>query len=150
MLDPVHTAGDNPSFDPYPAPGAEESPKGDRPPAQSGATAGNPRLNQTAEKIGTLLGTAVNMVRNVPCQVQAVPRTIGSMRERVREKSEELREDVSEMAREWQQAARARMRHARTRTAQYVHENPIQVIALVAGVAFGLGVGLRIWRSRLE
>lgn len=110
----------------------------------------NTALNQTAEKIGTLLGTAVNAVKDLPSRLQAVPRRAGSLSEHVRVRSKELREDVSEAAREWRQTARVRVQSARAQASQYAQENPFQVIAAVAGVAFALGVGLRIWRSSRE
>lgn len=110
----------------------------------------NPALDRTAEKIGMLLGTAVNAVKDLPSRLQAVPRRVGSLGERVRVRSEELREDVSEAAREWRQTARIRVQRARAQASQYAQENPFQVIAAVAGVAFALGLGLRIWRSSRE
>lgn len=110
----------------------------------------NPALNRTAEKIGILLGTAVNAVKNLPSRMQAVPRRAGSLGERVRVRSKELRKDVSEAARGWRQTARIRVQRARAQASQYAQENPFQVIAAVAGVAFALGVGLRIWRSSRE
>lgn len=132
---------------------AAENPHGNRdwsqtasPPAGLNQSA----LNQTAEKIGAAIGTAVNIVRSIQRQLQSVPNNVVSIRQRVRERGEEFRQDASEAAREWRQNAQIRMQQARQRTAQYVHDNPFHVIAAVAGVAFCLGVGLRIWRSNLD
>jgi ElaB/YqjD/DUF883 family membrane-anchored ribosome-binding protein len=107
-------------------------------------------LHETAVKIGTLIGTTVNIVRGVQRQLESVPNNVVSMREHLRERGQEFRHDASDAAREWRQAAQARVQQARRRTAQYVHENPFHVIIAVAGVAFCAGVALRIWRSRLD
>ncbi len=188
MTDQLHSSGDVPRFDTYPAPAPEENGReADRQPyapvnlnvdygapAGSGPAAENPHmnaasdqsasnqrpfnrgafdqtaLNQTAEKIGTLIGTAVNIVKSVPRQLQSVPGNVASVRDRLRERGEELRQDASEAAHQWRQTAQAKVQQARERTAQYVRENPFHVIVAVAGVAFCLGVTLRIWRSSLE
>ncbi len=166
MPDTLHSSGDVPRFDTYPAPAPEEIasesgvetsvPIGLSParelPANTMANAArvNPALNQTAEKIGTLLGTAVRIVKSMPQQLQTMPQNVSSMGERLREKSGELREDASEAARELRQNAEARMRQAREQARQYAYENPFHVIAGIAGLAFCAGVALRIWRSSLE
>jgi ElaB/YqjD/DUF883 family membrane-anchored ribosome-binding protein len=107
-------------------------------------------LNQTAVKIGTLIGTTVNIFKGVQHQLGSVPSNVVSMRERLRERGQEFRHDASDAAREWRRAAQARAQQARERTAQYIQENPFHVIVAVAGVAFCLGVALRIWRSSLD
>jgi ElaB/YqjD/DUF883 family membrane-anchored ribosome-binding protein len=166
MPDPLHSSGDVPRFDTYPAPAPEElapessvgasEPIGLSParelPANTTASHArvNPALNQTAEKIGTLLGTAVRIVKSMPQQLQAVPQNVSSMGERLRERSGELREDASEAARELRQNAQARMRQAQEQARQYAYEKPFHVIAGIAGLAFCVGVALRIWRPSLE
>jgi ElaB/YqjD/DUF883 family membrane-anchored ribosome-binding protein len=166
MPDPLHSSGDIPRFDSYPAPAPEEfasesgvgaslpiglSPARELPASTMASHERvNPALNQTAEKIGALLGTAVRIVKSMPRQLQAVPQNVSSMGERLREKSGELREDASEAARELRQNAEARLQLAREQARQYAYEKPFHVIAGIAGLAFCVGVALRIWRSSLE
>jgi len=164
MQDPLHSSGDVPRFDTYPAPAPEEvasqrsigvsMPIGLNParelPANITSQGLNPALNQTAEKIGTLLGTAVRIVKSMPQRLQTVPRNVSSMRERLREKSGELREDASEAAQELRHNAQVRMQQAREQARQFAYEKPFHVIAGIAGLAFCAGIALRIWRSSLE
>src|SRR6266849_10686995 len=150
MPDQLHSSGDVPRFDTYPAPAPEENGReADRQPctpvnlnvdygapAGSGPAAENPHmnaasdqsasnqrpfnrgafdqttLNQTAEKIGALIGTAVNIARSVPRQLQSVPGNVASVRDRLRERGEELRQDASEAAHQWRQTAQAKVHHA--------------------------------------
>jgi ElaB/YqjD/DUF883 family membrane-anchored ribosome-binding protein len=107
-------------------------------------------LNQTAVKIGTLIGAAMNIFKGVQHQLGSMPSNVVSMRERLRERGQEFGHDASDAARQWRRAAQARAQQARERTAQYAQENPFHVIVAVAGVAFCLGVALRIWRSSLD
>jgi ElaB/YqjD/DUF883 family membrane-anchored ribosome-binding protein len=107
-------------------------------------------MNQTAVKIGTLIGTAVNIFKGVQRQLRSTPDNVVSMRDRMRDRSRQIRQDAAGTVHEWRQTAQARAHEVRERTAEYVHENPFQVIAAVAGAAFFLGFALRIWRSRLD
>jgi len=165
MPDPRQSSEDIPRFDPYPAPAPEEvasesvgesvpiglSPARELPANATDTVARvNPALNHTAEKIGTLLGTAVRIVKSMPQQLQAMPQNVSSMGERLREKGGELREDASEAARELRLNAEARIQQAREQARQYAYENPFHVIAGIAGLAFCAGIALRIWRSSLE
>jgi ElaB/YqjD/DUF883 family membrane-anchored ribosome-binding protein len=145
MPDTVHKPGDSSPPDPSSAANPQQ------PHTPSTAPYWNQNaLNQTAERIGTVIGTAVNVLRGVQRQLRSMPNNVVSIRERVRERSQELGHDASDAAREWRQNAQVRVKQARERTAKYMHDNPFQVIAAVAGVAFCTGVALRIWRSRLD
>ncbi len=100
-----------------------------------------PRLNGTAEAIGSAVGTAVETVRHLPDRLQDMKARFTVVRGRAREQAAIRAED-------WKQTARSRVYEARNRAQFYAREYPLHVIAATAGAAFILGFALRIWRSR--
>ena len=127
----------------------------------------NPRLNETAEKIGSAVGDVVN-------RAQEARRRFESAKQDVRERSESKVEGIRRRAQErwsnatetvqqrleaWKQTALAsaddarqvitsRGREFRTKARGYVDENPYHVILGIAGAAFAIGLTIRIWRSQ--
>ena len=133
MAVPVVRTPDSPNFDTYPAPA----------PADRTLPAGHPgddRLNEAAEQIGSTVGRAVRSVRDLPEQ-------LGGLQDRltvIRGRGQRLAE---EKAREIKGAAIERMERTRRRIGLLVSEYPLEVIVATAGVAFLLGVSIRMWRS---
>jgi ElaB/YqjD/DUF883 family membrane-anchored ribosome-binding protein len=157
MPEPRRTSSDVPEFDTYPAPITPEREL----PAIGRSSPSNPALNATAQKIGSAVGSAVGSLRNVRSRVRVMPERgrsgvedvrdrIGGMAEQLKERGQELTQNAREAAEEWKQSARDRLLETRRRARTYVRENPLQLIAGVALVAFAAGVGLRIWRWSLD
>jgi ElaB/YqjD/DUF883 family membrane-anchored ribosome-binding protein len=167
MAEPLRRTPDTPNFDTYPAP---------TPSAERILPAGNPgdeRLNEAAEQIGATVGKAVRVVRQVPEQIgtlkdrftvirgrgqDAATEKARELKDIAGEKARELRDAAGEKARELRDAAGQRalelrraageqLYRARRRVDYVASEYPLQVILGAAGVAFLLGVGLRVWRS---
>jgi ElaB/YqjD/DUF883 family membrane-anchored ribosome-binding protein len=148
MQEPLRRTGDIPEFDSYPAPVPGEEPVIGRfpldhelPPARSG------RLNATAERIGSAVGSAVGTMRR---GLHVMPRRVGEARERLSETGGDLREDALAAAIDLKETAQQRIFEARLRTRRYMNENPFQVVAAAAGAGFAIGVALRIWRWKRE
>ncbi len=97
-------------------------------------------LNQAAEKVGNVIGTAVERARELP-------RKVVEIRERLNIQRERTREDMAAAASDMKENARHRMLQVRARTRLWAQENPLQMIAVGAAGAFVLGFLLRIWRS---
>ena len=134
MAEPVLRTPDLPNFDTYPAP---------TPSAQRALPEGNPgdeRLNDAAEQIGSNIGRAIRSVRRLP-------EHLGSLKERFTVIQGRGRQVATEKARDLKQAAGEQVRRTRRRIDGAVNEYPLQVILGAAGVAFLLGVALRVWRS---
>jgi ElaB/YqjD/DUF883 family membrane-anchored ribosome-binding protein len=126
----------------------------------------NPRLNETAEKIGSAVGDMVNRAqdarRRFDSMKEDVRRSSGSKVEEIKQRTQEQWSSATETAQqrldEWKQTARAsaedtrdrivqRTREARVKTRAYVEENPHHVILGIAGAAFAVGLTARLWRS---
>lgn len=165
MPQPLRSSGDVPRYDTYPAPAANDIPneiQEDRsrlllPEDDDHGNDGRGSneslregLNTTAQKLGTVVGAAVDTVRNLPQRLQAVPQRIQEMKERLLDASGEMRHDAADAAGELKASAEQRLRQTRRQARQFAYEKPFQVIAIAAGAAFCAGVALRIWRSSLE
>lgn len=148
MAEPVLRTPDTPNFDTYPAP---------TPSAERTLPAGNPgdeRLNETAEQIGASVGKAVRTVKQLPDQLGSLKDRFTVIRGRgqsaATEKAREMKDAAAERARELRRTASERLQRTRRRIDQLVDEYPLQVILGAAGVAFLLGVTLRVWRSNRD
>ena len=169
MAEPLRRTPDTPNFDTYPAP----TPSAERilPPHT-----GDDALVETAEQIGATVGKAVRVVKQVPEQLGTLKDRFTVIRgrgqdvatekarelkdiagEKAREltnaagdKARELRDAAAQGARELRRAAGEQLDRARRRADYVVSEYPVQVILGAAGVAFLLGVGLRVWRSNRD
>ncbi len=103
----------------------------------------SPRLNGTAEAIGSAVGSAVVSVRHLPDRLQEMKERFTVIRGRAREEAASRAADLRVTARE-------KAREARTRAAHYSREYPLHVIAAAAGLGFIVGIVMRIWRSRRD
>lgn len=149
MPEPLKRTGDIPRFDTYPAPAPEENWRAGRE-LKSGAAERQEALNQTAEKIGTALGTAmsaVSNIRRIPDRWQEKMHGIG---DRLRDAGEDLKQDALDAAQEWKQTAQQKVDEARLEAQRFAYFKPFHVIGAVAVLALVAGAGLRIWRSSLE
>lgn len=125
-----------PAYDTYPAPA---DPEELRMRSSHDELEENPKLTEAAGRIGSVVGRAVGMVKELPDNVK-------QRFDVIRGGAGEGRR-LSERAGELAESARERIRETRQRTSRYAHDNPFQFLAVVAGAAFALGVVLRIWRS---
>ncbi len=127
-----------PAYDTYPAPAAPEELRMRSAQDVETGTGGNAALHQAAEKVGTAVGRAVAMVREIPQRMSSqhfgVIRGGGGG-------------SLSQTASEAAETAKDRVQEARTRVTRLAHEKPIQFIAGAAAAAFVLGALMRIWRS---
>jgi ElaB/YqjD/DUF883 family membrane-anchored ribosome-binding protein len=156
MPTPRRSSGDIPRYGSYPSPSPEELasiPPGSQLPerASTGRRMSESELNNTAERIGNAIGTAVDTVRNLPRRLQLVPQRIQSIRDQltgqVKDKSGEFAEDARETFEQFKSSAQLRVRQARERSARFASERPFAIIAAVAAVGLIAGVSLRLWRS---
>lgn len=118
-------SSDIPNFDTYP-----DTPPERQLPRESVT---DTPLAQSAEQLGGTLGRAVNLVRDLPKRIVRMKQSGG--------------QDLSATAEQWKENAQRRVHDAQQRARRIVRENPLAVIAAVAGVAFLLGAAIRIWRS---
>jgi ElaB/YqjD/DUF883 family membrane-anchored ribosome-binding protein len=163
----VRSSADVPTYDTYPA----EPPRDiDWQARQDRWRTGgnrNPRLNETAEKIGSAVGEMVNRAQGARRKISSAQddarRSSGSKVEEIKQRAQEKWANATDVAQhrldEWKRTARdsaenakeqivQRTREARIKTRAYVEENPHHVILGIAGAAFAVGLAARIWRSR--
>jgi len=143
MPEPLRKTGDIPRYDTYPAPSPAEPEEQLRPGYAAELEAGN-NLNTRAERIGNAVGSAVGAVRQ---RLQVVPRRIDQAKERLSETGEDVRADVRAAATELKENAQRRLSDARSHARRFATEKPIHVIGTAALLGFGIGAGLRFWRS---
>ena len=105
-------------------------------------------LNAAAKRVGSAVGDAAASMRQVREKLQVVPRQMNKLKDRMAERSSQAAQQFSERAQEFWSQARQRMVHARRQIVASSQEKPFHAIAIAAGTAFALGVGLRIWRNR--
>src|SRR5256885_1186708 len=123
MAEPIR----NPNFPPV---GPErELPAADLSPTEqlivTEAQPSNPRLTQTAEAVGSAVGSAVRRVDEVRERFKVIR---GKAEETAAARSEELKR----AAEEWKHLA---------------NERPLQIIGGAAVAGFAIGIALRTWRS---
>ncbi len=100
----------------------------------------SPRLRETAETVGSVVGRAVNKARELP-------RRVAEMRERFAVIRGRTQESAAGTAGEFKETAKQKARLAQTRAQYYAHEYPLQFIGVVGASCFFLGMILRAWRS---
>lgn len=162
----VRSSADVPAYDTYPGEprGVDWKVRQER---WRGYGTQNPRLNETAEKIGSAVGDVVNLAqqarRRFDTIKQDVRQSSSSRVEEIRQRAQEKFSSATEAAQErlegWKQTAldsaqdaqkviAGRAREFRTKARDYVDENPHHVILGIAGAAFAIGLAARIWRSQ--
>ena len=165
----VRSSADVPTYDSYPGEPLRQVDWRERQERWRAFDARNPRLNETAEKIGSAVGDMVNRAqdarRRFDSMKQEVGRSSGSKVEEIRQRAQEQWSNTTEAAQQrlqdWKQTAREsagnardaivqRTREFRTKARAYVDENPHHVILGIAGAAFAVGLAARIWRSQRD
>ena len=149
MAEPLKSSGDIPTYDTYPAPAPDEQLIGRSTLDQAAAYARpeNGRLNATAERIGSAVGSAVGTMRR---GLHVVPRRVDEARERLGEAGGDLRDDIRAAAGELKENAQHRLFEARLRARRYANEKPLHVVGAAAFAGLALGAALRIWRRNRD
>ena len=150
----VRSSADVPAYDTYPGEPLREVDWKRRQERWREFGTQNPRLNETAEKIGSAVGDMVNRAEEVRRRFvsikQDVRQSSSSRVEEIKQRAQDRLEDWKQNARGSAEEARDRMmrraREFRVKTRDYVAENPHHVILGIAGAAFVLGLTARIWR----
>jgi ElaB/YqjD/DUF883 family membrane-anchored ribosome-binding protein len=164
----VRSSADVPTYDNYPGEPAVEAVNWEgRKDQWRSYEMRNPRLNETAERIGSTVGDMVN-------RAQEARRRFGSRRDDLRQSSSNKVQEIKQRAQEqwsnatdvaqqrlqgWKRTARdsaedareavvQRTREARVKARAYADENPHHVLLGIAGAAFAIGLTARILRSR--
>jgi ElaB/YqjD/DUF883 family membrane-anchored ribosome-binding protein len=156
-------SADVPTYDTYPAEPPRTS--GWRP-ADSRAPERNARLDERAERVGSLVGDVVNRGRQALGRFDSmksdVRRSSGDkvqeLKERASEKWANARATAQGRLQDWRETARdtannakemvvERTRDARIRAKAYTNENPHHVLLGIAGAAFAIGLTARIMRG---
>src|SRR5207244_10172253 len=114
MPTPRRSSGDIPRYGSYPSPSPEELagiPPGSQLPER--ASTGRRRmsdaeLNATAERIGNVIGSAVDTVRNLPRRLQRVPQRIQSIRDQITGQVKDRSGDRAAQARDRSQQRQSR------------------------------------------
>jgi ElaB/YqjD/DUF883 family membrane-anchored ribosome-binding protein len=111
----------------------------------------NPRLNNTAESMGSALGAAVVRLRKVPDRLQDAKRRFTVIRGRKQQEASEAADEAIERIRdasaEMKEKARLTLRDARFRGVEYAYRYPLEAIAGAAAFGLLMGIGLRLWRD---
>ncbi len=163
----VRSSADVPTYDTYPgeAPGNIDW-EGRKDQWRSYETP-NPRLNETAEKIGSTVGEMVNRAREARRKFgnrrdeirQSSTTRVEEFKQRAQEKWSDATDAAQQRLEDWKNTAREsaddarraivqRTREARVRARAYADENPHHVLLGIAGAAFAIGLTARILRSR--
>ncbi len=162
MADPIRT-DDFPTYDNYPGPespgtpraGRDSLPTTYRQDVRAEGAAGDDRLNQTAEQIGSTVGRAVQAVRELPERLQQARSSVrdrmtvirGGGEDKAQQRVAELKDSAQRKYQDMRAAASRLASRARVRARQVADERPLYVVAGVAAAAFLVGSALRIWRN---
>jgi ElaB/YqjD/DUF883 family membrane-anchored ribosome-binding protein len=166
----VRSSADVPTYDTYPGESPEEEAVWKYRNARWNQTgARNPRLNETAEKIGSAVGEMVNRAQDARSRFDSVKQEmrrgseskVDGLKQRAQEKWSSATEAAQQRLDDWKHTAREsaenakdavmqRTREVRVKTRAYVDENPHHVILGIAGAAFAVGLAARIWRSQRD
>ena len=165
----VRSSADVPTFDTYPAEPPRNVDWKGRQDRWRAFDTQNPKLNETAEKIGSAVGDMVNRAQEARRKFDSVKQDVrqnsGNKVEEIRQRTQVQFSNAADVAKQrledWRQTAREsasdareviikRTREARVKARAYVNENPHHVILGIAGAAFILGMMARIWRSQRD
>jgi ElaB/YqjD/DUF883 family membrane-anchored ribosome-binding protein len=165
----VRSSADVPTYDTYPAEPPRNIDWQQRQERWRAASNQNPRLNETAEKIGSAVGEMMNRAQDARRRISSAQddmrRSSGSKVEEIKQRAQEKWTNATDVAQQrledWKRTARdsaesareqiaQRTREARVKTRVYVDENPHHVILGIAGAAFAVGLAARIWRSQRD
>lgn len=129
----------------------------------------NPRLNRTAETIGSALGATVGRMRSglslvkvnrdggpgltdkISQKAEDLSATVreqaGHLGDVVQDRTEELVRSTRQRWTELRATGREKVIEVRHRAAVLKQDHPLELIGAFAGTAFIVGVALRVWRS---
>jgi ElaB/YqjD/DUF883 family membrane-anchored ribosome-binding protein len=113
-------------------------------PAGRVETRSNLVLNSAAERVGNMVGNAVEKVKELPDRLQDMKKRFTVIRGR---STEELSSKAGEMAEDVKEKAQRTVSDARTRAELMARENPMRFIAGAAILGVVLGIVLRFWRD---
>jgi ElaB/YqjD/DUF883 family membrane-anchored ribosome-binding protein len=110
---------------------------------------------RAAESVGAGVGTAVREVRNsvragldvVSERSQEASARLAEVADETRDRVQDLALEAGRVAQDMREAAIYRAQKLRRETRTFANERPLETVLLFSGVAFVLGVALRIWRS---
>jgi ElaB/YqjD/DUF883 family membrane-anchored ribosome-binding protein len=158
MAEPLRHTSDFPDFDTYPGEGrAQERTLGNR-----ARQLPEGSMVAAAERVGRTVGVAVSTARNLPERLGEVKSRLQLVKdrsasaagqrasewaERAGARATEIKDNAMRVAQDQLRAAQDRLLMARQKARRVANDYPLHVIAVVAGAAFLLGVGLRIWRG---
>jgi ElaB/YqjD/DUF883 family membrane-anchored ribosome-binding protein len=160
------SSADVPTYDTYPDEPAQVIDWKERQERWRAAGRQNPKLNETAEKIGSAVGDMVNRAQEARQRLdlakedmrRSSEEKIDELKQRAQEQWSSAAAAAQERLEDWREAAREsagnakeilvrRTREARIRAKNYVDENPQNVLLGIAGAAFAIGLMARIMRS---
>ncbi len=101
------------------------------------------RASEAAEKVGNLVGAAVDQVRHLPDRLQEMKRRFTVI-------SGRAQKDAKAKAGELKDEARLKVEEARTRAERLAHDYPLQLIAGAAATGLVVGILLRVWRDHAD
>jgi ElaB/YqjD/DUF883 family membrane-anchored ribosome-binding protein len=146
MAKPVYPNNPTP-FPAYPEPGTAPDEPRYHPnfaPAGRAETRSNLALNSAAERVGNMVGNAVEKVKELPDRLQDMKKRFTVIRGR---SPEELSSKAGEMAEDMKEKAQRTVSDARSRADRMARENPMRFIAGAAIFGLVLGIVLRLWRD---
>jgi ElaB/YqjD/DUF883 family membrane-anchored ribosome-binding protein len=165
----VRSSADVPTYDTYPGEPPRDVDWKGRQERWGSFDTQNPRLNETAEKIGSAVGDMVNRAQEARRRLDSVKQDVrqssGSKVEELRQRAQEKWSSATDAAQQrledWRQTVRQsaedardvmvqKTREANVKARAYVDENPHHVILGIAGAAFAIGLTARILRSQRD
>jgi ElaB/YqjD/DUF883 family membrane-anchored ribosome-binding protein len=135
-------------FPAYPEPGAGPPPDEPRyhpnlAPVARTETRSNLALNHAAERVGVIVSSAVEKVKELPDRLQDMKERFTVIRGRAQEDLAARAGDVAEDVRE-------RAQRTVTRAERLAREYPLGFIAGAAVFGLVLGIALRVWRDHAD
>ncbi len=143
MADPVYPNNQS-RFPAYPEPVEEPRYNPNLAPVYRAESRSNLALSSAAERVGNMVGSALERVKELPDRLQGMKRRFTVISGR---KQAELSDRASELAGDMKAKARRTVANARTRAERIAHEEPMKFIAGAAAVGMVVGIGLRLWRD---
>ncbi len=142
MPDPLRT-DDFPEFDTYPSPESQEDAGGSSP-------------QSAAEQLGSTVGRAMRVARELPQRVDQMRVDLrhrmtvirGGASSSLANKASELKEAAQQKLEDGKQRAVELARQARERAARITDERPLQVLLGIFAAGFIAGVAFRLRRNR--
>ncbi len=142
MADPVYPNNQS-RFPAYPEPVEEPLYHPNLSPARA-ETRSNLALSAAAERVGNMVGSALERVKELPDRLQVMKQRFTVIRGR---KQAELSDRASELADDVKNKAQRTVENARSRAERLAYDEPMKLIAGAAGVGIVLGIALRLWRD---